>query len=221
MNNMTYRTKKNILSLEILILMGFCGYFYWAISYFEYNLVQEHLASAKIKIDSICHTVDYFVESEEEQWELHDYKHILSRMVSEIDVTPGLYAELFDEELTTISERTASFPHEIGSPEKDDEFKLLSYPDVLERIIAENSGETVVCFNSRQVGPHNVYLLWQWVPTNSSHDDRLLIIVGVSKYSVSTSMSAWIICGAVVLVIISAIRTVVTAATLFSFGIHK
>jgi hypothetical protein len=124
------------------------------------------------------------------------YRTILSGVVSELDATTGVYAELFDADLNNISERSQTYGEAL--------FEAAEYPELMQAMGGNEQGESTVRFDKQGTPPHDIYIYFRWVPTDNTLHNRMLIVLGMSRYSVSNSISSWIVYGAAALIIIAA-----------------
>ena len=189
--------RKCLLAGAGLILIMFCGYFYFAFKQMDKAILKEKISDKQFYIDLICDSIDAVVEKEG-NWDNYDYDSILHRAVLKIDSAKGIYAGLFDSNLNSLTEEYRTF-EEVPFDPKD-------YPGVIEDIKNNIRGEAVVFFNKEGVSnPYDMHLYYRWVPTDKKYNNKLLIIVGVSKYSIDASIEDWVTYGAGVLIIVSLI----------------
>ena len=189
---MSYRNKLCLFLSAFLILIGFCGYFSWAIPHFGDVLLEEKRISRQFDIDLICDEIDRYVE-QDKNWETYRYKQILAQCVSKIDATGGTYAELFNENFESLSERHPYFANFSFDPR--------TYSALIGEIKRQNRGEMTVFVNEESVPAHDMHVYWRWVPTSPEYQNRLLVVLGVSKYALDSSVSDWITYGAIALII--------------------
>jgi len=203
--------RKYIFAVAILILIAFCWYFYFAFNHVENLLLHEKIIDRQFDTDLMCTQIDLFVDKSND-WGIYDYTSILSFIVSYMDAISGRssYAELFNADFDSLSERSVFFT---GAP-----FDLKEHPELIEEIRANETGNITVLFDKEGIPPHELYLYYRWIPTDSMVENRLLIITGVSKYSVNTDIGVEIIFGAVALIIVSAIFIISTVILLCQLG---
>jgi len=188
--------KKNryLLAAALLVLVLFCVYFAYALST---AMVQEKFTDRKLEADLICDEIDDFLILDND-WGSYDYQSVLSKMVSQIDATVTSYAELFDEGLASVSVRTPLFNERPFDP-KD-------YPGFLEAIGHNERGDIAISVGGGGGAPaYTQYMYFRWVPTDKTLSNRMLVVVGVSKYSLNNGIPPLIEYGAVALIIVSSI----------------
>ena len=85
-------------------------------------------------------------------------------------------------------------------------------------IRSNERGEMVIRFDKEGIPPHDLYLFYRWVPTDKNYSGRLLVMTGVSKYSINTKINDWISYGAIALIIVSAIFIISTVMLIYRLG---
>ena len=188
-------TRKYLFLIPFLLLIGFCAYFYAAMNHMEDRLLREKIADRRFAVNIICDEIDRLVETDD-NWGVYDYVTILSDVVAQIDGTGGTYAELFDEGIHGVSERSPLFD---GAP-----FDPMEYPDLARAMRENEAGEMVVEFDKPGAPKHDLSVYFRWVPTDTTLEHRLLVVVGVSKFSIDSDISVWVAYGAAVLIIVTA-----------------
>ena len=190
-------TRRYILLGAILVLVCFTLRLHYAYADARYKLLQEKRANVTYTANHICKVVDYLVERDGGGWEAKKYKDVFSFLVGELDATANAYAELFDDQFNKLSERTPVFPSRT--------FDIEEFPELKELLLADETGNYVVWFDPMdgKTAPHDLYLYWRWVPTGKHHENRLLLIVGCTKYSVSAELADWAMIDNVALLFIS------------------
>ena len=189
--------RRYFVAAALLVLIGFCGYFSVAFQHLDDSLILEKFIGRKLLVDLMSDNLDRFIKSGI-HWDTHNYQDILAHDVEKIDAATGTYAELLTENFVTISPRTPTFLH--------NPFILKDYPHVIEKMKANDRGETAVLFaKDAQSEPHTLYLYWRWIPTDPTLQHKYLVVLGTSKYSVDVGYSRWIKWGAMVLISVAAI----------------
>ena len=200
---------KYLLPAALFVLAAFCAYFYFALNHYDTVLLEEKIYDRKFEMNLICDEIDRFAELDND-WGVYDYEHILSYVVEQIDATSGTYAELFRHDMSGISNRTPLF---YNAP-----FDPMKYPEIVHAITQNENGEITVWFDQESVEAHDLHLYYRWIPTDKRLNNRLLVMIGVSKYSVSAKISAWITYGAVALIVVSSLFIVTTIILLCQLG---
>ena len=188
----------------LLLIISICGYFSTAISHMNEILLQEKFLDVKSSIDLVFNQIDRSVTANDD-WLTRNYVEIIGALVQHIDDWPGVYGELMDENLATLSTRVPTYPPGAGKEELPENvmFDPRKYPEVLARLQTEDRGEAVVSFSAPGIAAHDMHLYWRWVPTDKKLKNRMLAVVGVSKHSVNSTIAAWVSYGAIALILIS------------------
>ena len=200
--------RKYLIAIALVILIAFCGFFYYAFAHVNDALLREKIIDRKFDVDLICDQIDHFVELDND-WEEYDYRTTLAYVVAEIDGTVGTYAELFDKDMNGVSERTPLYE---GAP-----FDPREYPELMEAIRAKERGEMNVLFD-KGAAPHDMNIYFRWVPTDKTLTNRYLVIIGVTQVSVNTTISALLKYGAVALIVVAAIFIIGSVILLCRLG---
>ena len=199
MNDKSIPKRRRVIAVVLLaILAALCVYFSQARSRMNETLLQEKVIARRDEINLVCDMVDRFVERDND-WGQYDYEKTMSDAMSQIDSTggSGTYAELFDSDLSGVSDRSFRF--------EGVRFNPLDYPGVIETVLSNEHGEFEIRFDGLGAPAHTLHMYFRWVPTDKSLEGRLLVMVGVSKFSVDTTISAWITYGVIILIIVYAI----------------
>jgi len=109
--------------------------------------------------------------------------------VSNIDMSSnnGMYGAAFNADFEPISERTLRFPVSQYNPLNDPDFKR--------DVRLQNRGKATVMLEQTSEAPkHPINLYFRWVYKDTP--DAVLVIVGVSKYSLETDVEEWLKVGA-------------------------
>ncbi|MCL1964266.1 MAG: hypothetical protein FWF69_04305 [Firmicutes bacterium] len=189
--------KKYPFLMVFLVLIAFCAYFYVARNNMDETLLKEMIADRRVAIDTICDTINRFVEADND-WATYDYVTILSGVVAELDAARGVYAELFDTDMHNLSKRWQAFV-------EDAAFEAEDYPALLQTMRENERGEVTIWFDKPDTPSHDIHIYYRWVPTNKALEGRLLIVLGVSKYAINHNISSWITYGAAALIAVTAV----------------
>ncbi|MCL2622437.1 MAG: hypothetical protein FWD31_02125 [Planctomycetaceae bacterium] len=169
-------TKRLILSLGIGTMAVFTWLFLDDYKSVQNLQLQEKVTEIEHTLDYVCHATDYLVECDGD-WDENRYKGVLASVVSKIDATSNLYAELFDWNFQSLSERTVLF-------EGCKKFDPKDYDELMVAFQTQNSGESVVKYWPGRGATVDAHVRWRWTPTDPRYEHRLLVIVGTSLYSV-------------------------------------
>jgi len=194
---MDIRVRRSILLGALIILIGFAVYFQVARTHLSDALLHEKIVAVENDVNYICAIFDYLVERDG-TWDRERYQDVLAFATKQLDATPNIYAELLDEDFNTLSERIIPV---------DDRwrFDLKNYPELIELLRKDDTGEYHVGVRGSDGTLLGVQLHWRKMPADSRHGDRVLLIAGVSHFSVSTQLAKGLNYGIIALFSISAV----------------
>jgi len=196
--------QKYLIAVTFLVLVAFCGYFYFAFSHVNNALLQEKIIDRQFEVNLICDEMDRFVEFDID-WDSYNYADILSYVVEQMDDTRGTYAILYDDDFNNLLDRDGLFP-------------LHCYPDLISEILTSERGEMTIQLEHGGKPMHDVHLYYRWVPSDETLTGRMLVLIGVSKYSVDNNISDEIIYGAVILIIVTSLFILAMVIVLCQLG---
>jgi len=158
--------------------------------------LQEKIYDIERDVNIIANGIKFDAENmRHDDWEANreflDAKVALG--ISEIDKEYAILARLYKgDDLIKISTATHTF---------DEPFDPLSYPDLVDEIKAHRntrgSFPYSVTWYGAGDGGHDLHLRYRWVPIVDHVDDPYLIIIGVSRYSIQSSIQTWLVVGIV------------------------
>ena len=119
----------------------YCAYFYFAVNQLHGVLVYEKHKDRKLSVDIACDELD-------KQSYTEANRDILSRIVTRIDMADGSLCALYDEGLNILSGRSPLFNVEPFSP--------LDYPELVNKIKHNKTGETSVWYGGDGAPPHSI-----------------------------------------------------------------
>jgi len=177
--------KRYFLLLGIVILAGFAVYFQSAKDHVFKALLHEKVIAVEHDVNYICDTLNFLVA--ENGWEVEKYKDALMFLTEQLDATPNIYAELCDDQFNTLS-------HRIIPVDDSWAFNPRWYPDFVSAVQSADSGQYTISHPQKDAPPLIVYLHWRWIPTGS-YENKVLLSVGVTQYSVDTKLADWLTYG--------------------------
>ena len=130
--------KRYVLTAAIVILVGFTGYFYVAREYVLHALLMEKL-TANINESEHVYSAMNYLAARDGFWNVDRYRDVLVHLAERMDATSNSYAELFDEDFTSLSIRTPVFPTAAFSPH--------DFPELMEQLRTQESGSHVILFD--------------------------------------------------------------------------
>jgi len=195
-------TRRYLLTGAIFILMIFAACFQMLGEHAYYSLCQERFRAVERNIAYVCGTLDYLV-AEDGNWDQGKYLSALKFIVERVDETPNVYAVLMDAHFEILSTQII-LDDDKWSFDKD------NHPDLLEAMLAEETGSIVVMsepFDAklRPAPSVPVHLCWRWIPTGRQHENKVLCLVGITKHAVDTHLADWTAWCVVALLTVTAI----------------
>jgi len=179
------------------VALAYLIFFQSILEEFERVKLNEKIYDIDRAVNIIADGIKYdAVHMPHEVWEQNreylDAKIALG--VSEIDKGYAILARLYKgKELEKISTATHTF---------DEPFDPLAYPDFVAEVmskfnVAGSYAYTVTWYGAGD-GGHDLHMRYRWVPVIDHVDDPYLIVFGVSKYSIQTSIQAWLTVGIII-----------------------
>ena len=157
-------------------------------------LLAEKLIEKELEITLISEQTDLSIQKDDD-WESAYQHYVDSILISMelLDRVPMTYAAVFDENIENISARSPSYE---GSP-----FVPENYPAYMEAVKTNQHGNLILPFTPPGAAERDMYLHFQWLPSNTALENRLLCVVAISKYTINTKISAWVQATAILLII--------------------
>ena len=177
-----------IISLAILLVFNIIS------NGIDNMLLAEKLIEKQFQIDLIAEQTDRFIEKGDDWLSEYDYYTdtiiVSIEMIDELEMT---YAAVFDEELNNIALRSPSYE---GSA-----FEPTVSTDFVEAIKTNETGDFIMPFKPNGAKERDMYIHYQWLPSDAAMENRVLAVVAISKYTINTRVSMWVQITAVLLVI--------------------
>jgi hypothetical protein len=174
-----------ILMLPTLLLLLNVMFFQWSNRVTDAVLLQENF-------DEKIRAVDLFAVINDAVavgagWSQEEYTEFVSKATQALDDMPMTFAAAYqfaDEQYVLVSNRHPSYE---GSP-----FDPMQYPDFVELVTAQESGEYRAMFAPKGSEPREMWIHFQWVPTDPTMSNRYLIVVAISKYTVTNPVPSYV-----------------------------
>ena len=190
------RNNKYLFLLAFLILIAFCVFFYFSSASLESSLVDEKFIDRKLDVDLMCGAIERLVAIRDD-WGKFDYEAILRDIVESLDETSRTCNQLLDMDLNIIAARTPIFPH---AP-----FVVTEYPSLVEAMLMNEYGECTIRFDKPGIPPHDVKVYYRWVPMDPLAENRLLVMAGVSRFTIDQDVIWLVAYGEAALIIVAAV----------------
>ena len=185
---------KYLFLLPIVVMIGFSAFFHTLMDEIGEALLHEKMVEKRLAINLITSQVDRFIELDQD-WESYDYNSILAYDMQILDEMPLTFAALYDSKLNNISIRSPSYE---SAP-----FDPLIYEEFVKLAQENERGDLVVSFAPPDSEERDMLIYFRWVPTDTAQKKRLLTVVAISRYSVDTPLSGWIVYGTATLIIVT------------------
>ena len=157
-------------------------------------LLAEKLIEKRLEIALIAEQTDLSIKKDNDWEQAHEHYTdnimVSMELLDRVDMT---YAAVFSENLQNLSARSPSYE---GSP-----FEPNVYPEYVKAVMENESGDLVVPFTPPGSQKRDMYLHYQWMPSDQSLPNRVLAVIAISKYTVNTRISTLVQLTAVLLII--------------------
>jgi len=179
--------KKYLLLIPLVVSLIMLTFFSVANEEIAKELCEQKYNGIKMSLYTIATQIDRFVE-EDDDWGAYDYLSLLKPMIEEIDAGKMIYAELFDHNLVSLSDRKFEIASDFFDPRAYDEFLLA--------VEEKDSGELGVIFDNGVRPPFKEHLYFRKMPAGN-HENKYIAVVGVNRYSAVKSVEPWVMWGAI------------------------
>ena len=200
---------KYLFLLPIVLMIAFSTFFHILMDEIGNALLHEKMIEKRLNIDLIDSQIDKFIEVDDD-WETYDYASILAYDMQTLDKLPLTFAALYDGDLNNISVRAQSYE---STP-----FDPLVYKEFVQAVHENERGDLTVLFAPPDSEARDMLIYFRWVPSDVNLNNRLLTVVAISRYTVDTPLSGWIIYGTATLIIVTTLLNLVLVALLCNLG---
>ena len=145
------------------------------------GLLQEKFTEKVQQVDMLANYIDEMVKVDKD-WGIYDYVRTLHGAVDFVDEQYMTFAAQYvysGGKLNAVSHRTPSYAGSLFDPTKYDEF--------MGDIYTHENGQLILPFTPADEPMRDMYTYYRWIPTNPELDDRVLIVVAISQYTVQTN----------------------------------
>jgi hypothetical protein len=181
-------SKKYLLLMPLVVTLIMLTFFSAA---YEEIIRQKHeqkFHSIQISLDLIASQIDRFVE-EDDDWGVYDYISLLRPMIIEIDSLRMVYAELFDHNLVSKSDRIVEDQQKPFNPFEYDEFVQIVMGN-------DGNGELILEFDDGLHPPYAMHVYYRKIPSGG-YDNKCVAVIGVGKHAIEANFAPWLIWGMV------------------------
>ena len=157
-------------------------------------LLAEKLIEKQSQIGLVVKQTDRFIEKGED-WDI-EYDYYVDTILTSMEMIDALnmtYAAVFDENLQNMSARSPSYE---GSP-----FEPCAFPEFEELAMSAETGDMILPFTPPGSAERDMHLHFQWLPSDTQLENRVLAVVAISKYTINTRISTWVQSMSIVIVV--------------------
>ena len=193
-----------LLVFGLLIIISFCLFYSYAYPAYEESRIREKAWDRQQEVNLLSGIADLLVEHGGTAGGI-TYEDVLRYSIRYIETEfTSTFAQLYDESLTPLMELSPG----VSGGQKHDP---LAYPEFVEAVTTHEFGSLTYWYETPQAGGRDVYMTYRWVPTDTSHSNRYLIAVAISKFSISESLAESIRIWTIGLIIIASIYIMLAA----------
>ena len=175
-----------IIWLTLLIVFVFGAFFKLIQIDATRAALNEKAMERQINLDIIGSQIDRFIELDDD-WDSYDYKSIVAYSLEYLDNLDMTFAAAYDANFKELSERAPSY---INAP-----FEPIEQAAFLDAIAENESGMIDLWYEAEGVTGRTMKTAWKWIPTDNSLDNRFLLVVAVSEYSIQNAAFDWVLIG--------------------------
>ena len=160
----------------------------------ENMLLAEKLIEKHFQVALIAEQTESFIQKGDD-W-TSEYNHYIDTILVSLEMIDALemtYAAVFDYNLENLSVRSPSYEGSAFEPTVSSEF--------VEAVKTNELGDFILPFTPKGSETRDMYIHYRWLPKDNALENRVLIVVAISKYTINTRISTWIEIIAILLVI--------------------
>ena len=188
----------------LLILGGFALSLNSVVDSVNAAIFDNRWLQTRLACDLLGDLVDDYVRLDED-WGTYDYASDFDDSISRLDSLPGVFAAMYDENLTLLSERV-TVEGERGMDPR-------SHPDFLSLASEHEQGE-IDLVNWQDAGVEQATrLYYRWIPTGE-FDHKLLLVVAMSLAALEINPSNLLVTWCVSLLAVAAFTVSVSLVVL-------
>ena len=184
--------------IPILICAGFILYNAGVSREITETLLNEKFEEKMQTIDGIAGDIDGLIQKDND-WDTYDYEWMLAQRMTTEDEKPYTFAALYSEGLDNLSARHPSYTSA---------YEPLEISEFRGQVQIQESGIAVLPFTPEGQPERDMHIYFRWVPTDDQLEHRYLLVVAISKYSITNKVTDWVGWGAIAQTIYTFIVTV-------------
>jgi len=177
-----------------LITLSFCAFFIHAIKEHERTLIREMAWEKQQDISLLAGIIDTIAEG----GGAVAYEDVLIYAVQEIEKTYyNTFAQVFDSDLQRLTDLSPG----VGGGKKHNP---MDYQEFVEAVTHSDAGTLSYWYENPEAGRREIHVTYRWVPTGTRN---FLVVIGISKHTISAQMPQHVIYGAALLLAFLAVFT--------------
>ena len=190
---------KYLFLLPLAIMITFTLFFSNMTKAYEKSLLDEKFEEKKLTVAAIANHTDAFIKLDDDWVEEHEYyKQSLIFDMEVLDTAYMTYAVVFDENLRQVSEQ-----HNYSGG-----FDPMIYPRFKNEVHENDIGDTIIHYKPVIGIERDVYVHYRWIPTGREFNDKFLVVIAISKQTITTQIAAWIKVGSIVLITVTTLLNI-------------
>lgn len=175
-----HKSHKYLLLIPILLFILNARYYYYMTQEIDDTLLQQ-------KINSITREIDIVATAAEADWhrpKVNNERNLVAA-IAFIDEQPNTYAEAF--------RLVSGDLIRIGRRHFEINFNPMVDLVMKDQVMSNEKGHATVSFTPENGPTQDIHLYFRWAP--SFLQNKILLVGGVSKYSVQVKISTWVSIG--------------------------
>ena len=208
---LTHKVYRFLFLLPILLMIAFSLFFSMFSKDIESNLLNEKFMEKKIAIASMAYQTDEFIKIDndwEDQYEYYKMSLIFNMELLEQNFMT--YAVVFDEMLKPLSKQLNYM----------DNFDPTIYPSFITEVRENEIGDTVIHFKPGNEPETDMLVHYRWIPSDKDFTRRFLVVVAISKNTITNHTAVWFKIGSIVLIGVTTLLNVIMVA-IISFLVEE
>ena len=208
MTKLFYGRLKYLFLIPVALMIGFSYFYTYVINAIDQQTLGEKMVEKRLEIELISSIIENYVERDQD-WSRYDYPGDINVMIEKLDEMDAVFAAQYDGQLQLLSRRIVDHDHEPFNP--------MLFPGFADIVRQNERGELEYPYdNGKWTSPMQLY--YQWLPSDTSYENRSLLIIGATQDSIVTKQEVWLTVGIVVQIAITFIANVAFVVLLCYVG---
>ena len=176
-----------VLVLSVLAMVGIIIFNMFITQEIPRVLLAEKFEEKQQAVDGIAGDIDGLIQRDSD-WGTYDYEWMLAQRMAAEDAKAFTFAALYSEALDNLSARHPSYTSA---------YEPLELPEFRGQVQIQEHGTAVLPFTPEGQPERDMHIYFRWVPTDTELEHRYLLVVAISEYSITNSISEWVSWGGV------------------------